>query len=170
MRLGKHLPEGWCVMNRSSFMRLMVMVFAVAMSGSVAGADIEGPARELEAVLIAPCCFSQQVSVHHSPAADQVRQDIRTRLSAGETRQQILDAYVSQHGKRILAQPPAEGIAHLLYILPPLAFVLTAALVVAILRRFTASRASEPRVAGATALPLDARYSEELDEQLHELE
>ena len=103
---------------------LVVLTLALTMSGSVAGSEIEVPARELEAMLIAPCCFSQQVSVHHSAGADEVRQDIRKRLSDGETREQILDAYVAQYGKRILAQPPAEGMARVLYILPPLALVL----------------------------------------------
>src|SRR5688572_25781179 len=95
---------------------LMVVIVAVTVSGSVAGTDIERQARELEAMLIAPCCFTQQVSVHHSAAADDVRQDIRKRLGGGETRDQILDAYVAQYGKRILAQPPAEGIASVLYV------------------------------------------------------
>ena len=107
---------------------LMILAMGLAMSVTIRGTDLDKDARELEAMLIAPCCFSQQVSVHHSAAADEVRQDIRKRLAAGETREQILDAYEAQYGKRVLAEPPAEGIARMLYVLPPLVFVLTAAL------------------------------------------
>lgn len=152
------------------FAALMVVTFAVTMSGSVATNDTERQARELEAMLIAPCCFSQQVSVHHSAAADEVRQDIRQRLAAGETQEQILDAYVAQYGKRILAQPPAEGLARMLYVLPPLALVLTAALVVVIVHRFTASRAAQAPVAYSTPFPVDERYRAELDEELRDLD
>ena len=149
---------------------LVVLTLALTMSGSVAGSEIEAPARELEAMLIAPCCFSQQVSVHHSAAADEVRQDIRKRLSDGETREQILDAYVAQYGKRILAQPPAEDMARVLYILPPLALVLTAAIVVMIVRRFTASQAAQAPGAYSTPLRVDERYGAELDEELRDLD
>lgn len=149
---------------------LIVLAFALAIGRPVLGADVEQETRELESMLIAPCCFSQQVSVHHSAAADEVRQDIRKRLSAGETREQILDAYVAQYGKRILAEPPAEGMALVLYILPPLALVLTAAVVVLIVRRFTASQAAQAPVAYSTPVPIDERYSEELDEELRDLD
>jgi len=61
------------------------------------------------ALSVAPCCFSQQVSVHPSAAAQEVKRDVRRPLAAGETQQQILDAYVAQYGKHILAEPRAEG-------------------------------------------------------------
>ena len=76
-------------------LRLVVIgALSLAVAGAGVAADVEREAREIEAMLIAPCCFSQQVSVHQSPAADEVRADVRARLAAGETRQQILDAYV----------------------------------------------------------------------------
>ena len=149
---------------------LMVVIIALTTGGAVAGSDIEGRARELDAMLIAPCCFSQQVSVHHSAAADHVRQDIRKRLAAGETREQILDAYVAQHGKRVLAQPPAEGMARVLYVVPPVALVLTAALVVVVVRRFTASRAAQAPVACSPPVPVAERYGAALDEELRDLD
>jgi cytochrome c-type biogenesis protein CcmH len=151
-------------------MCLIFLASVLAMSGPVAAADIERRARELETLLIAPCCFSQQVSVHQSPAADEVRQDIRKRLAAGETREHILDAYVAQYGKRILSQPPAEGMTRVLYILPPLAFVLTAALVVVRVRRYTAPHASRAPVAHATPSPADERHRAKLDEELRDLD
>jgi cytochrome c-type biogenesis protein CcmH len=149
-------------------MRLIVLTSVLTMSGPVAASDLEQQARELEAMLIAPCCFSQQVSVHLSPAADEVRQDIRKRLAAGETREQILDAYVARYGNRILAEPPAEGLTRVLYILPPLALALTAALVVVIVRRFTASQAAP--VAYSTLSPVDERYRAALDDELRDLD
>ena len=149
---------------------LMILAMGLAMSVTIRGTDLDKDARELEAMLIAPCCFSQQVSVHHSAAADEVRQDIRKRLAAGETREHILDAYEAQYGKRVLAEPPAEGIARMLYVLPPLVFVLTAALVVVIVRRFATSRSPEARVSYSTALPAEERYREELDEELRDLD
>ncbi|MEX2662335.1 MAG: cytochrome c-type biogenesis protein CcmH [Vicinamibacterales bacterium] len=151
-------------------MRLVILTSVLTIGGSVAAADIEQRARELETMLIAPCCFSQQVSVHNSPAADDVRKDIRTRLAAGETREHILDAYVAQYGARILSEPPAEGMTRVLYILPPLAFVLTAALVVVKVRRSTAPHAGEAPVAHAAPSPADERHRAQLDDELRDLD
>ena len=151
-------------------MRLIVLTGVLTMTGLVAAADVEQRARELETMLIAPCCFSQQVSVHQSPAANDVRQDIRRRLAAGETREHILDAYVAQYGKRVLSQPPAEGMTRMLYILPPLAFVLTAALVVVRVRRFTAPHASRAPVGDFTPSLADERHRAQLEEELRDLD
>lgn len=157
-------------MNRFLWRRgLTFLALVLAIGGTAFATDVEHEGRKLEAMLIAPCCFSQQVSVHHSAAADEVRRDIRKRLAAGETKEQILEAYVVQYGNRILAQPPAEGIARVLYILPPLALLLTAALVVVIVRRFTTSPFARARVTYST-LPVDERYAAELDEELRDLD
>jgi cytochrome c-type biogenesis protein CcmH/NrfF len=77
---------------------------------------------------------------------------------------------VAQYGKRILSQPPAEGMTRVLYILPPLAFVLTAALVVVRVRRYTAPHASRAPVAHATPSPADERHRAKLDEELRDLD
>lgn len=150
---------------------LIVLGLVGAPGASGGGLDVEQRAREIEAQLIAPCCFSQQVSVHHSAAADEVRQDIRKRLASGETRERILQAYVGRYGKRILAEPPAEGIARWLYILPPVALVLTAGLIVIVVRRFTSHAPVEPAPATAGAASAgEERYDAELDEQLRDLD
>jgi cytochrome c-type biogenesis protein CcmH len=150
---------------------LTALGIVLAIGGPVRGADVEREARELEARLIAPCCFSQQVSIHHSAAAEEVRQDIRRRLTGGETEDQVLQAYVARYGKRILAEPPAEGFDTLLHSLPPLGLVLTAALIVAIVRRFTIRGSSEaPPAAESASAAIEKRYGDELDEQLRDLD
>ena len=148
-----------------------VILAAVALlAAPLHATELEQDARALEAMLIAPCCFSQQVSVHQSPAATDVRQDIRRRLAAGQSRRQILDAYVAQYGPRVLSEPPAQGSGRLLYLVPPLAFVITAGWIMVLVRRLTRSRpgdAGRPRVATS---PDDERYRAGLDEQLRDLD
>lgn len=103
-------------------------------------ADEAALTREVQAVagkLMAPCCYSQQASVHQSDAAKEVRQDVRARLSRGESDVQILDAYVARYGKRILAEPPAAGFDLALYVFPVIVFGLSLVAVALILRRFS---------------------------------
>lgn len=149
-------------------MKTLTLIVALGLGPVLSGADLEREARALEAMIIAPCCFSQQVSVHRSAAADEVRKDVRARLAAGQTREQILDAYVAQYGKRILAQPPAEGFDLALYVLPPLLLVASAALVIVVLRRFSHRPAAVTEV--ATTPAASSTYDERLDDELRDLD
>lgn len=150
----------------------MGFLLALLTVGLAGAGDIERDARELETRLIAPCCFSQQVSLHQSEAATEVRRDIRRRLSAGENREQILNAYVAQYGTRILVEPPAEGFDTMLYVLPPLGLILTAALTIVVARRFAARGALARAEAGVPGAPAgnDAAYRAALDDELRDLD
>jgi len=135
-----------------------------------ADADVERQARELEARLIAPCCFSQQVSVHQSPAADQVRKQVRAMLREGRTSEEILDAYVAEYGVRILAEPPARGYRLTLYVLPVVLLVLTAALLAVVVKRMAGRASAETAVAAETGRGADRAYEERLAEDLRDLD
>jgi cytochrome c-type biogenesis protein CcmH len=145
-------------------------MFVVALGAAQAApsADLERTARQLEAALVAPCCWSQQVSVHQSPAAEEVRRDLRRRLARGETREQILDDYVVQFGERILAEPRAEGYKRLLHVFPPAALLLSAAGVALLLRRATRPAVPPPPTA-ALAEPGEG-YGDRLDDELREMD
>jgi cytochrome c-type biogenesis protein CcmH len=140
-------------------------------------AALEREARQLETMLIAPCCWLQPVSQHQSQASDDVKQQIRVLLAAGKTRQEVLDAFAAQYGPRILAEPPATGVGRLLYVGMPLAFVLSAGALVLFLKKATARRrvpaAAPPGTTGTpadtTGTPDDA-YTERLDDELRDMD
>ena len=130
---------------------------------------VEQQAKQIEAMLIAPCCWSQQVSVHQSPAADEIRQNIRRMLADGKTRQQILDAYVKEYGDRILAEPPARGFSRLFHVAPWIFLVASVGLVLIVIRRLRAPAAA-PAAAEPSAAPPDVAESERIDEELRNLD
>jgi cytochrome c-type biogenesis protein CcmH len=131
--------------------------------------ELEREARVLEAKFVAPCCWSQQVSVHQSPAADEIRKDVRVRLARGETSQQIVDDYVVQFGERILVEPPARGYKLMLYVFPPVVLFASAFGIVALVRRATSRRQAGAASQPATTGPAD-RYSARLDDELRDLD
>ncbi len=145
---------------------LVALAVALLVNAPPSGADLEREARAIDAMLIAPCCFTQQVSVHRSAAADEVRRDVRARLAAGETREQILNAYVATYGKHILAEPPAVGFDLTLYVMPFVMLFASAGLVAVVLRRFTRPASSGAPAIGdgtlAPADPIEARLDDEL--------
>jgi cytochrome c-type biogenesis protein CcmH len=157
----------------------MLLALLVALTTTVAASDqaaVEAEARKIEAELIAPCCWSQQVSVHQSPAADEIKKDVRLRLARGQTHQQILDDYVVQFGTRILAEPPAKGFTRMLYVLPPILLLAGAGLVVILVKRFSARGAAttaEPAAAAGAPPPArsaDRTYDDRLEDELADLE
>jgi len=147
-------------------------------------ASLEREARQIETMLIAPCCWREQVSVHQSEAAQQVKQEIRTMLGAGMARQQVLDAFVERYGVRILAEPPDEGFGRVLYHAPWIVGLGSAVGLVLFVRRVTRRRGADDPAeedgaqpgASGRAEPPDAEpagddvLSERLDEELRDLD
>ena len=121
-------------------------------------------------MLVAPCCWSQQVSVHQSAAAAEIKTEIRDALRAGRSRRQIVDAYVTEYGPRILVEPPARGFGAWLYVLPVAALVLSAAGVGLLVRRFTRRGAPEPSLEREVAEAPDRALSARLDDELQDLD
>lgn len=152
--------------------RALVLILALATPAAPKlPADQEALAKKLEAQLIAPCCWSQQVSVHQSPAAEEIKQDLRKRIARGETEQEILDAYVTQFGTGILVVPPARGYNLALYLIPPAVLILSAGLVVVLVRRFTKRQdVLVPASAVAGAGGAGDKYARRLEEELSDLD
>jgi len=131
---------------------------------------LEQQAKAIETMLIAPCCWSQQVSVHQSPASDEIKANIRKLLAEGKTQQQILDAAVAQYGDRILAEPPARGFSGLLYVLPWVFLAGSVGLVVFVVRRLRTPGPAQAAASGVNAAPMNDDEAERLDDELRKLD
>jgi cytochrome c-type biogenesis protein CcmH len=138
--------------------------------GAWASADddpaVEALAKKLESELVAPCCWSQTVAQHHSPEAQQIKSELRARLKQGEDPATILQAYVAEHGTRILSKPPAEGFHRLLYGLPPAFLALTALALFAYGRVLARRRATRPETPTDEPAPLEPELRDRLDAEL----
>jgi cytochrome c-type biogenesis protein CcmH len=78
---------------------------AVALlAGGMAFGD-ETRLRNLQSRFIAPCCWSEPVSVHRSPLADEMRGEIAKMIASGKTDDEIVTHFVGQYGERVLMAP-----------------------------------------------------------------
>ena len=145
----------------------MALAFLLAMAGPDP-ATLEKQARSIETMLMAPCCWAQQVSAHQSPAADEIKLAVRRLLADGKTQQQILDHYVAEYGDRILAEPPARGFSAALYVAPWIFLAGSIGLVVVVVRKLRVPSAATER----DAVPVAANHdeSERIDEALRNLD
>jgi cytochrome c-type biogenesis protein CcmH len=73
---------------------------------AAADPQVEATARALEGRIKAPCCWNQTLDIHGSPVSQELKAEIRTRLSRGETSAEIEASFVDRYGERILAVPP----------------------------------------------------------------
>jgi cytochrome c-type biogenesis protein CcmH len=116
--------------------------------------------------LYCPVCENVPLDVCPTQACQQWRDTIREKLSAGWNEAQIKQYFVDQYGARVLAAPPATGLNWLVYLLPPLAFVGGAYLLVRALRAWRAPAA--PQAPPASPTPGDDPYVERLERELRE--
>ena len=82
-----------------------------------------------------PTCESLSAAESDAAAAQAVRDEIRTRLRAGEEEPEILAFLASRYGNDILLRPEAGGIAGLVWVLPVVAVLLALAGLAWTLRR-----------------------------------
>jgi cytochrome c-type biogenesis protein CcmH len=86
---------------------------------------------EIQESLICPACLDDRMTVAacNDSTAEQTRQDIQQRLASGQTKEQIIEAYVQQYGETILAVPRKSGFNLVAWVIPPVAVLGGTALV-----------------------------------------
>lgn len=100
---------------------------------------------------IAPCCWRENLTLHHSALADDLRASIARQVSAGLTDEQIQADLVTRYTTRILAIPEgAKG--QWLTMTPVAATVVGAGLVGWVIRRLH-STAAKPATRQLGSLP-----------------
>lgn len=150
--------------------RAIGFMAAFSLAALAAPQNKEETARKLEAMLIAPCCWSQPVSQHYSEAADQIRREVREFLAAGKSKQAILDYYVSKYGERILASPRPRGFNLLAYVLPWVFLLAGMTIVVIFLKRRTSLLPDAQPADVRTQSPLDEQYARRIEREMNELQ
>jgi cytochrome c-type biogenesis protein CcmH len=144
---------------------LAVALAALALAAPAVASEQHPTLAELEGQLMCPICEGETLAQSDSPAAQQIKAEIRTRIAAGDTRSEIKRRLVGEWGKRILAAPPREGFDLLAWVLP-IVGVLGGAVVIGLLA-WRWSRTREPAAQWTlTARPLGPEEERRLDEEL----
>ena len=145
-----------------------VFAFPIALAVSFAAQTLRAnpangdPRKEkLFSSFIAPCCWRENLLVHQSPKADELRAEIEKLVAAGKSDDDIRKTLVDQYSTRILALP--EGVLGDWLSWTPIAataFGLTA--VALFIRRSIRLKPAQPP--GDAPTPLDIEDFEEYPE------
>lgn len=90
----------------------VAVLLVVGLAGRARGgkpADLDARTREIASALACPVCQGLSVADSPSELAVNMRQVIRSKLEAGESRQEIVDYFVQAYGESILLAPPRSG-------------------------------------------------------------
>lgn len=89
--------------RRGVFALPLILAFRGKLCANPANGD---PRKEkLFSMFIAPCCWRENLLVHHSPKADEMRAEIGKLIADGRTDDEIKKAVVDQYSLRILSMP-----------------------------------------------------------------
>jgi cytochrome c-type biogenesis protein CcmH/NrfF len=127
----------------------VVVVIAVGVLIGRSGTSNSPKARagRLESELACPVCVGESVAESNAPESRAIRTSIVARIHAGQTDEQIRDAFVAIYGEHVLLTPSNGGLGVIAWGVPVIAIVLGAAGITFALRR--SSRA--PRLAATAA-------------------
>lgn len=112
---------------------------------------IDRQVREISAELRCPVC--QGLSLQDSPSelAQEMRDVVRTQLEEGKTPAEVKEYFVASYGEWILLEPTAEGFNLAVYILPIVAVLGGALLLVIVGRRWLSQAGGVAAESGADA-------------------
>jgi cytochrome c-type biogenesis protein CcmH len=161
-------------MRHAAVVTMIALALAAVPAGirAQAGMDTLVQAREdtraqrIFTSLMSPFCPGLTVASCPSPGAEEMRQEVRRRLGAGEGERTIVAALVETYGAEILGAPPAKRWGLALWIPPALALLLGGGTLARWLRRRASPAAEDDARAGATAPKTDPALQAQLEEAL----
>lgn len=90
---------------------------------------LEDQIAEISGELMCPVCEGQSVAESNAQLARDMRAVIKTKLLEGQSKEEIIDYFVSSYGETILASPPPKGFSVILWLLPVLSVLIGAAII-----------------------------------------
>lgn len=141
------------------------LLLAIAVAGVVTltaqSRDAASQAQTIYTTVMSPFCPGLLLADCPSPAAFELRADIRRRLDAGETADDIERELYRTYGDAIRAVPPPRGWGAVLWIAPAIAFALSLAGLFWFLA--DAQRIEQEPAPPAPDAAMDERVQDELD-------
>ena len=95
----------------------LAAVLALVVAPNAPASEQHPTQAELEGELVCPTCHTT-LDQSNAAVALRMKQFVRTRIAAGDTKSEIKDQLVAQFGKGVLAAPEQSGFDLLAWVLP----------------------------------------------------
>jgi len=150
---------------------LLVALLAVGVAAAQ-GFDQAGYDQATSTILCDCGCHPQSVHDCACGRAAEMREEMRAMIVEGKTGDDIVAAYVAEHGEQIRVAPKAEGFNLVAWLGPALALLVASGSMFFVLRRWSNLKGSslhDPAPAPAGP-PVDDAYRQRLDRALEKME
>ena len=137
---------------------IVVTALGIGVTGTTGPTTNEGRMVAIASTLKCEVCEGESVAQSDSDFAQQARVDIAKRLDDGQSANQIRAFYIRNYGASVSLIPASSGVSGLVWIIPVVALLVSAAVLVMVFRRWQvkgdvhASQADRDLVADALAL------------------
>jgi len=149
-------------MKRLPIMLVAVMLILIILPGWAGAA----PHNEIYASLKSPGHSGETLDKCNGSESEQLRQEIRQKLAAGQSKEEIIAYYVGIYGEEILAVPTKKGFDLTAWIVPPLAVIGGIILVYLVLSRWVRNHKARGAAVNTTGPGIDAVDEERLNEEI----
>jgi cytochrome c-type biogenesis protein CcmH/NrfF len=165
-------------MRRRALLSIVPVLIALPALASAQGMDRSGvldirseEERRVFGDLQCTCgCARESIATCTCGIASGFREDVRSMMVRGMTREEIRAEWVRRYGPQALTVPDNVGANRLVYIAPLAAIVGMGAVAVATLRRFRKQAERKPMPAAGAASKKRDEYDDKLDEELRQLD
>jgi cytochrome c-type biogenesis protein CcmH len=155
-------------MNRRTLIGAAAVVLAALCTASGASAQdqaIDTQAQELYDEVMSPFCPGRTLANCPSPQAARLRDQIKERLAAGATGDEVKEELYEAYGEVVLGAPQARGFGLVAWIVPGL-FIVAGAVVLVL---WIASMKRQTVVDAAAAADMDFEARARLESELSQL-
>ena len=108
-------------------------------------------------------CVGESVAASQASLAVQFRDEIRDRMQAGDTDDEILDFFAQRYGQEVLLTPPSSGIGGLVWVIPVVAVAGAVLLLAGTFARWRREREDRHATDADVALVESARAARSTD-------
>ncbi|MDP2643312.1 MAG: cytochrome c-type biogenesis protein CcmH [Desulfobacterales bacterium] len=151
---------------------LFILLFPVhpvfSSTGPIDEEALQKTARGLYDRIMCPICNGQTIAQSNSETSVQMRDLVLKKLRQGQSKEEILQYFMSRYGERIIAEPPKKGFNLMLWFLPFIVVALAAVVIWLMIRRWS-TRGVARTAPGIDEAQLD-EYKERLEKELKEFD
>lgn len=155
------------------WLRLLASAVMLAAAATACASDssvplVEARAQEVNKSLMCPVCPGESIDQSQHPRAEVMRSVVGEKIESGWTDDEIRQFFVERYGPSVLLDPPREGTAWLVWVVPPV-ILLAAGLALYLVLRFAVRSARRRRGARASEEDLTDRERSEYYERIEEV-
>jgi len=149
------------------FLTVMLSILPIAVVSAQQPTPSDDEVNAIARQLFCPICQNTPLDVCPTQACHDWRELIRQMLAEGKTPDEIKQYFVNHYGVRVLSEPPQTGLNWLVYVVPPVVFLLGVLLLFQVFRAWKRTpKAPLPAEARESAPAQKDEYVSRIEEEL----